>query len=163
MHKSNLCQLKANFWKYPSISDFFPKWTTERGITDYDALLDAIIEVVVNKKKIKTAARLYNIPHTSFDRYIKKFEQKFPDISEMIHDELLKNVKKTYQQWYVELLLLVISWLNMLTSNSVCDEAALVLFCLSSFTLELVLWWRRIFWFRMIFIFFITITSWFIQ
>lgn len=159
MHKSNLCQLKSNFWKYSSISDFFPKWTTERGITDYDAIL----EVVVNKKPIKTAARLYSIPHTSFDRYIKKFEQKFPDISEMIHDELLKNVKKTFQRWYVALLLLVISWLNMLTSKSVCDEAALVLFCLSSFTSELVSWWRRIFLFRMIFIFFITITSWYIQ
>lgn len=67
---------------------------TDHGITDYNGLLSAIKQVKINKKSIKATARDYNIPGTSFLRYIKKIDDEFPDITKVSDDELLKNIKR---------------------------------------------------------------------
>lgn len=67
---------------------------TDHGITDFDALLKAIKEVKVDKNPIKRTARTYNIPSSSFLRYIKKFDDEVPDITQVSDDVLMKIVKK---------------------------------------------------------------------
>lgn len=67
---------------------------TNHGITDFEVLLKAIKEVKVDKKPIKTTARLYDIPHSSFARYVQKFDVRIPDITQLNDTELAKVVKE---------------------------------------------------------------------
>lgn len=79
---------------------------TNNGITDFGALLEAIKEVKVDKKPKKTIARAYNIPKSSFIRYIQKFDKEIPDITEVSDYVLLQTIRKiasytkTAMVWY---------------------------------------------------------------
>lgn len=66
------------------------KRITERGCTDFDALLKAIRAVKIDKKSKKSVSKEYNIPKTSMLRYQIKLDAKFPDISTVDDAELLK-------------------------------------------------------------------------
>jgi len=66
------------------------KRSTEHGITDYDALLNAIKDI--NKRSKKSTAAAYKISRTSLLRYVAKFTAEVPDILAAFDDKLSKVV-----------------------------------------------------------------------
>jgi len=68
------------------------KRSTEHGITDYDVLLNAIKDFIINKRSKKSTAAVYKISRTSLFRYVAKFTAEVPDILAVSDDELLKVV-----------------------------------------------------------------------
>ena len=68
------------------------KRSTEHGITDYDALFNAIKDIIINKRSKKSTAAAYKINRTSLLRYVAKFTAEVPDILAVSDDELLKVV-----------------------------------------------------------------------
>jgi len=69
------------------------KRSTEHGITDCDALLNAIKDIIINKRSKKSTAATYKINRTSLLRYVAKFTAEVPDILTVSDDELLKVVR----------------------------------------------------------------------
>jgi len=49
------------------------KRSTEHGITDYDALLNAIKDIIINKRSKKSTAAAYKISRINLLRYVAKF------------------------------------------------------------------------------------------
>lgn len=70
------------------------KKKTNRGIKDVAALLAAIKEVKVGKRKLYEVAAAYGIVYNSFKRYVKRFDNKVPDFSKANEDELLLVAKE---------------------------------------------------------------------
>lgn len=70
------------------------KRKTDRGVSDFDALLIAIKEIKLNKKSIRSTAMKYNIPKSSLARYIRKINAEIHDISLFDDDELMKVVRR---------------------------------------------------------------------
>lgn len=68
---------------------------TDRGIKDFENLLNAVKEVKIEKKKILRVAKAYGIPDNSLGRYIKKLDDIVPDISAVPDDQLLKILKES--------------------------------------------------------------------
>lgn len=67
---------------------------TDRGLKDFEALLNAIRSIKIDKKSVISAATAYDIKRTSLTRYIAKFDEVVPDISVVPDDELLKIVQR---------------------------------------------------------------------
>lgn len=70
------------------------KRKTTHGISDSDALLNAIKAIVIDKKSIQSTANAYNISRRSLGRYIKKFEAAAPDIAGVPEDDLMIVVRR---------------------------------------------------------------------
>lgn len=62
---------------------------TEHGVTDFDALLEAIKSIKINGISIRKAAAANNIPQKSMCRYVKKFDERVDDINGYSDDQLL--------------------------------------------------------------------------
>ena len=63
------------------------KRSTEHDITDYDALLNAIKDIIINKRSKKSTAAEYKISRISLLRYVAKFIAEVSDIL-AVSDEL---------------------------------------------------------------------------
>lgn len=74
--------------------------STERGISNYEELLDAIKEIKVKKKSVQSTAKFYNIDRKSLGRYVKKFDLEVPDITQVDDEALLKILRRiaSYQK-----------------------------------------------------------------
>lgn len=68
--------------------------TTDRGVKDFNALLDAIKAIKVENTSKTSTAKAHNIDMRSLSRYIKKFDAVVPDINAVTDDELLKVVRE---------------------------------------------------------------------
>lgn len=66
------------------------KRKTSRGVSDYDELLDAIKDIKLYKKSVKSTATAHNIKRTSLLRYIAKFDAEVPEIENVDDAGLLK-------------------------------------------------------------------------
>lgn len=67
---------------------------TTRGISDYDALLNAIKAIIVDKRSIQSTAKTYDIKRQSLSRYVKKFNAAVPDIAGVPDDDLMIVVRR---------------------------------------------------------------------
>lgn len=67
---------------------------TTHGISDFDALQNAIKAIVIDKKSIQSTAKAYNISRRSLGRYIKKFKAAVPDIAGVPDDDLMIVVRR---------------------------------------------------------------------
>lgn len=67
---------------------------TDRGVTDYVALIKAIKLVKCEGFSKIAAAEQHKIPKSSFYRYIDKLDEQIPDITKVDDNLLLKAVKK---------------------------------------------------------------------
>lgn len=92
-------QFQRNFRHFPlyyfifSMASRRPR-KTDRGIMDYDALLNAIKAHIIEKKSKKSTANQFNISMRSFGRYLDKFKAEVPDITLVSDDDLLKVVRR---------------------------------------------------------------------
>lgn len=66
------------------------KRTTEQGISDFDALLNAIKCIKIGESSIRKAGLTNNIPDRSLSRYLKKFNEKVEDITGYTDEQLLQ-------------------------------------------------------------------------
>lgn len=66
---------------------------SDRGITDWNALVAAIKKVKLDNKSIRSTAKAHNIPKSSLARYIQKVNDTMEDISTIDGEALLKLVK----------------------------------------------------------------------
>lgn len=64
---------------------------TDRGVSDYDALVRAIKDIFVEKKSIRATAVEYKIPRISLSRYLERLRKFDTDIATM-SDDVLKSV-----------------------------------------------------------------------
>lgn len=74
----------------PKKSDYAPKQTDAKAEIDFDALVKAIKDVLLNKKGSRPAAREYNVPRATLERHIKKVKETFDDVS-AVADCVLKD------------------------------------------------------------------------
>lgn len=64
------------------------KKKTNDGFQDIETLLKAVKEVKIEKKSMYSVSIRYNIKKISFQNYIHKIDEHFPDISKISDDEL---------------------------------------------------------------------------
>lgn len=55
---------------------------------DFNALLQAIKECLLENKPVRTTARAHNLPKSTLDRHMKKVKEAYDDIS-MVSDDIL--------------------------------------------------------------------------
>jgi len=63
------------------------KRPTEHDITEYDVLLNAIKNIIINKRSKKSTAAEYKISRISLLRYVAKFIAEVSDILTVSDDE----------------------------------------------------------------------------
>lgn len=66
------------------------KRKTDRGVTDYEALLNAIKAIKINKDSVTRAGEANYIPGRSMRRYSTKFDEKVANIADHSDEELLQ-------------------------------------------------------------------------
>lgn len=66
------------------------KRKSNRGLSrlDHDALVNALKAVKVGTQALRAAAKTFNIPRTSLQRYIKSFEATGKDMATMSNQEI---------------------------------------------------------------------------
>lgn len=67
---------------------------TNRGVADFELLLNAIKAIKIEKKTLRSTALVYEIDKRSLSRYIKKLDVEVPDISVVGDDELLNVLQR---------------------------------------------------------------------
>ncbi|XP_031637668.1 uncharacterized protein LOC116350086 [Contarinia nasturtii] len=67
---------------------------TDHGVSDFDALLNAIKAIKIEKKRIRPTARAYSISKTSLTRYVEKLDKEVADISKLSDVELLAILRR---------------------------------------------------------------------
>lgn len=69
------------------------KKTTQSEQIDFDDILKAIKDVVIERKGLRVTARACNIDNTKLCRYIKRLSYKFEDLSTISDSELLDAIR----------------------------------------------------------------------
>lgn len=64
---------------------------------DPNVLLEAVKSILIGKKGIRTAAREYNIPKSTLDRYKLKIAAEFEDLSSISDEILLKFIRVSHR------------------------------------------------------------------
>lgn len=95
----------GDIYPYSSMPNVY-KRKTDRGIQDYDALVKAIKEIMIDKRSIRSVAAAYNIVPASLNRYVTKIRGSGCDVASM-SDDVLKSLARN-----------VASYKN---TNVVCD------------------------------------------
>lgn len=65
---------------------------SDRGVTDYNALLSAIKDIKVEKKSIRSTASAFKIDKSSLSRYVTKFDKIVSNIEDVSDADLLEIV-----------------------------------------------------------------------
>lgn len=76
------------------VTDQTPKRSRVVADIDYNALLSAIKDVKINGFKRRTTARAYNIPKTSFIRYLDRLDDEVLDITALTDADLLQMLRR---------------------------------------------------------------------
>ncbi|XP_055311396.1 uncharacterized protein LOC129574063 [Sitodiplosis mosellana] len=76
------------------------KKSTEPKAIDVNALVKAIKDCLIDKKQIKTTARSHDLPRSSLQRYLKKVEENYEDLSAVADDELTEFVRDCGQRFH---------------------------------------------------------------
>ncbi|XP_055306432.1 uncharacterized protein LOC129570751 isoform X1 [Sitodiplosis mosellana] len=74
------------------------KKSTEPKAIDVNALVKAIKDCLIDKMQIKTTARSHDLPRSSLQRYLKKVEENYEDLSAVADDELTEFVRDCGQR-----------------------------------------------------------------
>ena len=82
---------------------------SDRGVSDFDALLNAIKSIKISNVSIRQAAATNEIPYRSLARYKLKFDEVVEDIHDQ-SDEQLLNVLRD-----------IASYKNVAKAQMVCD------------------------------------------
>lgn len=68
--------------------------TSDRGVKDFNVLIQAVKAVRIKNEKVKSVARAFEISHGSLFRYLKKFDEVVPNASE-INDRQFERVLRS--------------------------------------------------------------------
>lgn len=66
---------------------------SDRGVTDYNALLRAIKDIKVENKSIRSTASAFKIDKSSLSRYVTKFDKIVSNINDVSDADLLEIVQ----------------------------------------------------------------------
>ena len=67
---------------------------TDRGVKDFEAVLDAIVSVKIKKKSLRSVANAFNLPRTTLLRHLNAFDAEIPDITKVSSEQLLEIVRR---------------------------------------------------------------------
>lgn len=78
----------------PTELNSIPKMSVEKNNDDFDALIKAIKQCLIENKAIRSTARQFNIAHSTLSRHVKKVTTEFVDISTIDDDVLMDFVRE---------------------------------------------------------------------